>query len=149
MIKILIDSPYLQPVAEKKMLWAKTWERVRGPRWFPTNYSGKVYLEFLRPSYESFFLHHLSSDEFSLFAPKLLFALKRFHRDRGALPDSLDELVPAYLKEIPRDPFDGEKLRYDKGRKIVWAVGRDLNFNGFPEDEGTGIVDGPALKIGF
>jgi len=144
----LIGSPKPMLVAEKRKLWASALEKVRGPRWVPTNFLGKVVAELMVQPHERSFLD-LATEDFSLFAPKLLFALKRFQRDRGALPDSLDELVPSYLKEIPRDPFDGEKLRYDKARKIVWTVGPDLSFNGNPESEETGIVGGPALRIGF
>ncbi len=147
LIQALLDLPVLFPVGEKGRTWNARRERITRSSWFTPNYMGKWFCSNLMEAHSTF--SHLALQEFFLSAPKLLFALKRFHRDRGALPDSLDELVPAYLKEIPRDPYDGEKLRYDKERKIVWTAGPDLNFNGIPESEEPGIVDGPALRIGF
>lgn len=32
-------------------------------------------------------------------------AIKVFHRENGRYPHSLEELVPKYLRSIPRDPF--------------------------------------------
>ncbi len=42
-------------------------------------------------------------------------AVERFRADRGgALPESLDALVPAYLAAVPLDPFTGRALRYTR-----------------------------------
>ncbi|MDX2198495.1 MAG: hypothetical protein SF069_05925 [Phycisphaerae bacterium] len=35
-------------------------------------------------------------------------ALRRYHRDRGELPQELAELVPAYLAVVPTDPYSPE-----------------------------------------
>lgn len=41
-------------------------------------------------------------------------AVERYRRDHeGSLPESLDELVPTYLSEIPRDPAVGESLQME------------------------------------
>jgi hypothetical protein len=59
-----------------------------------------------------------------------------FRADRGRWPEALDELVPKYLPEIPRDPLaaDDRALGYvlakgalpDGGdRPVVYSVGRD------------------------
>lgn len=39
-------------------------------------------------------------------------ALRLFELEKGRLPKTLDELVPAYLPEVPRDWGDGANLRY-------------------------------------
>jgi hypothetical protein len=39
-------------------------------------------------------------------------ALRRFRIDRGAYPARLDELVPAYLKAVPIDPYAGGPPEY-------------------------------------
>jgi hypothetical protein len=47
-------------------------------------------------------------------------------------------MVPEYLSEIPRDPFDGASLRYRlvDGLPLIWSVGPDridqsgLTFDG-------------------
>lgn len=48
----------------------------------------------------------------------------------GAMPPSLDALVPGYLSAVPADAMDGAPLRYDPSRAIVWSVGTDLTDNG-------------------
>ena len=37
-------------------------------------------------------------------------ALERFRLTTGGYPDSLDQLTPAYLQTIPKDPYHGETL---------------------------------------
>jgi len=40
-------------------------------------------------------------------------ALERFRMEQGgSFPESLSELVPRYLEQVPLDPFDGRPLRY-------------------------------------
>lgn len=63
----------------------------------------------------------------------LVVALARHRADRGAWPDSLDELVPAYLDAIPPDPYDGRPLRYAllNGGPSLWSIGPDRVEHGF------------------
>ena len=39
-------------------------------------------------------------------------AIERYRLANEILPESLDDLVPHYLSEVPTDPFDGMPLRY-------------------------------------
>jgi hypothetical protein len=39
-------------------------------------------------------------------------ALERYRETNDALPQTLEELVPGFIEEIPADPFDGAPLRY-------------------------------------
>ena len=55
-----------------------------------------------------------------------LIALRSFEEEQGELPRGLDLLVPDFLEKVPVDPFDGNPLRYDPERRIVWSVGEDL-----------------------
>jgi hypothetical protein len=41
-------------------------------------------------------------------------AAERYRRDRGTWPGTLGDLVPAYLTEIPLDPFNGKELRLER-----------------------------------
>ena len=61
---------------------------------------------------------------------KLVVACNRFQRDKGRWPDALGELVPDYLVEVPRDPFDGQPFRYSAEKGRVWAVGTNLTDEG-------------------
>ena len=48
----------------------------------------------------------------SLWYAKTGRASERYRLAHQALPESLEALVPYYLAEVPRDPFDGAPLRY-------------------------------------
>jgi hypothetical protein len=54
-------------------------------------------------------------------------AAERFRLDRGRWPDSLEQLVPTYLSEIPRDPFVGAPLKLRKlpDGLFIYSVGVD------------------------
>jgi hypothetical protein len=58
-------------------------------------------------------------------ASRVAVAIERFRRDRNALPASLPDLVPQYLREIPVDPYSGRPLlfRPAKDAYTVYSVG--------------------------
>ncbi len=52
-------------------------------------------------------------------------ALCIYEKEHASLPGALDDLVAAGLIEaVPRDPFDGEALRYSPRHRVVWSVGQ-------------------------
>jgi len=59
-------------------------------------------------------------------------AIERYRLDSGKLPDSLGELVPAYLDSVSRDPFDGAEMRYRRLETgyVVYSVGEDGSDDG-------------------
>ena len=59
-------------------------------------------------------------------------AIERYRLKHESLPDSLEQLVPEYMKELPRDPFDNEILRYIKhdAGYSVYTIGEDCIDNG-------------------
>lgn len=59
-------------------------------------------------------------------------AMTRFRLDHGNFPATLDLLVPAYLDEMPLDPFDGKPLRLTRhgGDWIVYSIGPDGKDDG-------------------
>jgi len=59
-----------------------------------------------------------------------LLALRAYKTKTGRLPQSLDELVPAYLPSVPLDDFDGKPIRYSAAKKIVYSVGEDFKDDG-------------------
>ena len=66
-------------------------------------------------------------------------AMERFRvANAGNLPETLSALVPAYLKELPVDPYDGKPVRYKRREKgyIVYCVG--------PDEKDDGGVERPA-----
>ncbi len=55
-------------------------------------------------------------------------AIRRFQLRHGRLPASLEELVPPFLPETPRDWMDGRPLRYRveaDGRWLLYGIGED------------------------
>lgn len=59
-------------------------------------------------------------------------AVIRYQRQHGKLPESLNELVPEFLPEIPLDPIDHRPLRYQRRDDgfIVYSVGTNQIDNG-------------------
>ena len=64
-------------------------------------------------------------------------AIQRYRLAAGAPPDKLADLVPAYLETVPKDPFDGNDLRYKKLRAgfVVYSIGEDLSDDGGKEQQ--------------
>ncbi len=62
-------------------------------------------------------------------------AVQRYRLAAGALPDTLADLVPAYFDVIPKDPFDGNDLRYEKRGNgfVIYSIGEDLSDDGGKE----------------
>jgi hypothetical protein len=62
-------------------------------------------------------------------------AIERYRLANGKLPDKLAELVPAYLDAVPKDPFDGQELRYKRLEKgyVVYSIGEDGSDDGGKE----------------
>ena len=92
----------------------------RGP-----NSAGKTYIVMLWPALNAFFQSNYRC-EAELAATRLIVACRRYEKDHGKLPAALDDLAPKYLDAVPRDPFDGRPMRYDKKRAIIYSIGIDL-----------------------
>ncbi len=58
--------------------------------------------------------------------------VERFRRDRNALPATLPDLVPQYLRAIPEDPYSGQPLlfRQDNVAYTVYSVGPNQRDDG-------------------
>ncbi|MDX9911263.1 MAG: hypothetical protein RBS39_05485 [Phycisphaerales bacterium] len=65
-------------------------------------------------------------------AALIAIALELYRREHGAYPASLDALAPRFLPSVPRDPFDGQPLRYElrDGVACVWSIGADRKDDG-------------------
>ena len=68
-------------------------------------------------------------------AARTAIAIERYRLAEGHLPESLENLVPAYMESMPKDPFDGRNLRYFTRENgfVVYSVGDDLTDNGGAE----------------
>lgn len=64
-------------------------------------------------------------------------AIERYRLAEGGMPQALSDLVPTYLEAVPKDPFDGEDLKYhtrDVGY-VVYSVGDDRSDDGGTDKE--------------
>ena len=55
-------------------------------------------------------------------------ALRRYYLRNRSFPDRIEALVPGFLAAVPKDPFDGQTLRYrvdEQGRFLLYSVGED------------------------
>ena len=69
--------------------------------------------------------------EFSCVALAVQLAAEEFRRDKGEYPAALEELVPGYLPEVPKDPFDdGRPIKYNPETRVLYTVGPDRAFTG-------------------
>ena len=60
-------------------------------------------------------------------------ALKRYERAHGGWPDSLVELTPTFLTDVPRDLMDGQPLRYRRNEDrtfTLYSVGQNCVDDG-------------------
>jgi hypothetical protein len=106
----------------------------------------------IRNTYNNYFEHafmKLYIEDFMAGATRLLLALKIHVAEKGALPESLDELVPGIIASIPEDPFSGKPLRYSREKRLIWSVGRDrIDAGGIPgEDPVNWDLAEPTVKI--
>jgi hypothetical protein len=61
-----------------------------------------------------------------------MLAVERYRRGCGRWPQSLGALVPAQLRVVPLDPYDGKPLRYRPliDGVLIYAIGPDLKDDG-------------------
>lgn len=78
-----------------------------------------------------------------------LFAMRRFVAREKGLPQTLESLVPNYLKSRLADPFSGEAFQYDSNRGLIYSVGSDLEASGGRAHMAPLADPGePTVKIG-
>lgn len=78
---------------------------------------------------------------------QVFLALRCYHLEHGRLPDSLEELAPAYFDEVPLDPFTEEPFGYepDAVAPRVYSVGPDQE----PDDEDDDERDDQVVELTF
>lgn len=79
-----------------------------------------------------------------------LFALRRHVADHQRLPAGLAELRPAYLAEIPIDPFSGKSPHYDAVKGLLYSVG--INYvaeGGAPTQPPLSDPREPTVELGI
>jgi len=101
------------------------------------NAIGRLLYNLLVPAFNNI-LERKCRTKCDVAAAQLLVACNAYRNTEGRLPDDLQSLVPAYLKSVPIDPYDGEKFRYNLSEGIIYSVGKDLKDSG----GSTNVADG-------
>ena len=93
-----------------------------------------VMLHMLMPAHSQIFQQSLNNIA-RLRTVRAGLAIERYRLANGKLPENLAELVPAYLDAVPKDPFDGQELRYKRLEKgyVVYSIGEDGSDDGGAE----------------
>lgn len=67
-------------------------------------------------------------------------AIEQYRLKENRLPETVDKLVPEYLKEVHIDPFDGKPLKYKRTEPgyMVYSIGMDcVDDGGKPRDRNS------------
>lgn len=115
---------------------------------FTENLIGKTLHDFIMAGFGNVF-EKRCFENFSVASTQLLMAIKAYQTEHGKLPDSLEELVPEYILELPKDPFDKEVVRYSPEKKIIYSVGPNGKDEGGSEGEKIEKMPDPTFKIEF
>lgn len=85
----------------------------------------EIMARMLTPAFAKFLTRAVRSQTLQTSAA-IACSVEMHYLKRGRYPDTLDALVPEFLKAIPTDPMDLKPMRYrrtDSGSFIVWSVG--------------------------
>lgn len=98
-----------------------------------------ILLYVIMPAFSRFLTINISSIA-HLRTARVALAVQRYRLVTGNLPDTLADLVPTYLDTVPKDPFDGRSLRYEKLETgfVVYSIGLDGIDDGGKERLQTG-----------
>jgi hypothetical protein len=128
-------SAYRRRMREAEALMAKPYYEARDgweafDRSFRANRGGLLTWRIL-PASERIALPMTEADAARQLA-RLALAATAFKNKTGQYPAQLEDLVPAYLSQVPTDPFDGKPLRMKRVAEglLLYSVGPDMKDNG-------------------
>lgn len=121
----LKDEINRPPYTRLSVSTAPSRTRLTSPRFYHPNSGGEAYFS---ARIEPLLLlpedHSLAQARHGLVS--CLFAIRRYLADKNALPIQLQSLVPDYLDAVPRDPFSGDAVFYEKESGVLYSVGVNL-----------------------
>lgn len=98
-------------------------------RYYSGNAVGKVLIDMMMPNFAGRVQQVIIIDTRTELI-KTYLAVKAFHMDKQQIPKSLNELVPGYLKSIPKDAIGDSILKLSQDGKVIYSVGKDMNDDG-------------------
>ncbi|MBL0869209.1 MAG: hypothetical protein IBJ18_01385 [Phycisphaerales bacterium] len=131
--------------------WLQSVINERGfQRPYPPFIESGANLLFVNMSIESF-EYRLQNIEFELFDRRIVqiaIAIERFRAQHGQLPDTLEQLVPAFINEIPNDPLNPRPISYAKADAKISPCGFVLYLWGDNQDnQGTPNTGGQTRGL--
>lgn len=90
----------------------------------PDNIIGRILLQIVTPTWGAL-IKTQTREQSRLSAHQALLAAMAYQHDHGKAPDSLDQLVPAYLDAVPQDYFTRAPIRYDAALGAIWSAGEN------------------------
>jgi hypothetical protein len=88
-------------------------------------------------------------NELTLQVTRAELGLLLYKIDHGALPQSLDTLVPAYMTVLPQDPYDLQPLRYSLKGKFLYSVGLGKQDRGGSVGVYWAQMENPTFQVTF
>src|SRR5262249_4877222 len=106
----------------------------------------KISSEFMSPIGTFDEARHRDTARFTVLT--VVFAAHEFQRERGEFPETVEQLVPAYLDQIPTDPLHPQKLPIRYRRE---SDGTAVPCSGGPNriDDGGKVDTNVFLDIGY
>jgi len=95
--------------------------------YFTENMIGKTMIEMVSLN----LVQHIEKrceENWHLAATQSLMAIQAYKLEKGNYPKTLEELSPTYLPHPPIDPYDGQPLKYDLEKKIIYSASQNKNL---------------------
>ena len=121
--------------------------------YFVKNTVGEIINKYVVEDSYTFSWNHIfearCNNEVLFSSTRLLMLLKAYAVEEGKLPDSLEDVISKYTVSIPIDPYSTSSMKYNKGKKIIYSIGKDLKDSGGSEGDYWNLMDDPTFNIGF
>lgn len=95
--------------------------------YFTENIMGKLMVEMVSLD----LVRHIEKrceEDWLLATTQSLMAIQAYKLEKGDYPKTLEDLSPTYLPHPPIDPYDGQVLKYDLEKKIIYSASKDKNL---------------------
>ena len=112
------------------------------------NPAGGIILEIATPNLDRFDQKRCLLETKIALLETLIAAKAHWHA-HARLPERLEDLVPSYLPELPRDGFTGAPLRYAPDRKLAYSLGDDFVDVGGTEPADPSHMPEPSISLSF
>ncbi len=147
-----IEDDLIKRSASARDFKSLAWSLLGGPRKAVSERIGQIFVLLLLPEYSA----NAKAEDLAtmwLELTDLAFALAAYRAEHGAYPAKLDELVPKYVKAIPKDIFNNDAnlhyTRQDNGYLLysVGPNGKDDGGKGYDDRKESEDWDDLVVRI--